>query len=88
MKLQWAGEFVYSRVTVFQKTTHLYAVLHDCNQHDDKNFLTKISENCCYKLNFDARLQCLDVGILTILSVMHCWNSPVRSMYCFRILFV
>ena len=44
-------------------------MLHDCNQHDGKNmqdknvnivkfnsFLTKISENCYYKLNFDARL--------------------------------
>ena len=37
MMLQWACESVYKRVTVSQKTIHLYAVLHDCNPSDDKN---------------------------------------------------
>ena len=52
------------------------------------SFLTKVSENCYYKLNFYALLQCLGVSILTILSVIHCWNPPVSGMYCFRIMFV
>ena len=51
------------------------------------SFLTKVSENCYYKLNFYAPLQCLGVSILTILSVIHSWNPPVSGMYCFRIMF-
>ena len=43
------------------------------------SFLTKISESYYDKLIFYARLQCLDIGILTILSVIHYWNPPVRA---------